>query len=250
MPIDELPFYPDVTIHWRCSDNLFFTHMGLVPYRFIVDRIPADAKYVFIVTEASYGQGHTRQSRSSGLCVPIIDGLVAQIRGRAPHAHVVVRAGGGGDSLFVTIAMLVHSPIAFCSSSTFCYHFSVIRTSGKLYLPTDAGYFYGVNLNCCGGVVETMMDSYSITDWVSEGHHLVEPDDREQPDIVSDRAVAMVTILSDKDYIACCSMAAFPEAFTPLVDIIYDLPKNLLCRKESGYSPQMLNIASNLCGSG
>ena len=53
--MQSLPMYPHVTIHWRCSDNVFL--MGLVPYRFVLSRIPTWARYIFIVTDTCYGAG-------------------------------------------------------------------------------------------------------------------------------------------------------------------------------------------------
>ena len=176
----SLPFYPDVTIHWRCSDNVFFGRMGLTPYRFIIDRLPNDAKYVFITTEASYYNisnadeepSEKEKSRNHHLCVPIIAELVRCIRQRLPEAHVVVRAGGNPETMFLTAAMLVHSKVTFCSESTFCFHFATAKPAGKLFLPADNGIFYGTNLNCCGddAIIETMTDAFPITDWRHRGN--------------------------------------------------------------------------------
>ena len=186
MTRDYLPFYPHVTIHWRCSDNVFFDFMGLTPYHFILSRLPKWATYVYIVTDTSYGDGkhtasshtlhllihpatpllmHTsntsshipllgnnypdpnRKSRYSGLCIPIIDELVRRIQRTLPLAQVVVRAGGRPDSLFITIAMLIYSNVTFCSASTFCFHFATSKPEGKLYLPESSRLFYGRDLD-------------------------------------------------------------------------------------------------------
>ena len=174
-----LPFYPDVTIHWRCSDNIFFDRMGLTPYRFIIDRLPDDAKYVFITTETSYydidnpeEEIPAKKSRSHDLCIPIIAELVRCIRQRLPNAQVVVRSGGTSETMFLTVAMFVHSNITFCSASTFCFHFATAKPAGKLYLPATSGIFYGTNLSCCGDdhIIETMANAFTITDWRHPGN--------------------------------------------------------------------------------
>ena len=182
-----LPFYPDVTIHWRCSDNVFFGGMGLIPYRFILNRLPKDTKFVFIVTEASFYDAtdsseevtsaydeSSSLSRNHELCVPIITELVRCIRQRLPKAQVVVRAGGTPETMFLTAAMLVYSKITFCSESTFCFHFATSKPNGKLYLPENNGIFYDTNLDCCDNdhIIETLTNAFPITDWRHPGNTL------------------------------------------------------------------------------
>lgn len=42
--ISSLPVYPDVLIHYRCSDNLFHPTMGLLPFHAIMRYIPPQSR--------------------------------------------------------------------------------------------------------------------------------------------------------------------------------------------------------------
>ena len=155
----NLPIWPDVSIHFRCSDNLFWDRMGLTPFRYILSAIPNDAKYIFIATES------TKDANMFHICSPVLQELVKLIQQQVPLARVVVRAGGNEAALFIVLAQLIYSPVAICSASTFCFHVAAARNQGTLFIPNAKGVFYSQEINCCD-TIRTMVGSYTISKWV------------------------------------------------------------------------------------
>jgi hypothetical protein len=48
----KLPIIPDVTIQYRCGDNIQFSYMyGILPYTAFPSRIPANAKHIYVVSD-------------------------------------------------------------------------------------------------------------------------------------------------------------------------------------------------------
>lgn len=126
---NDLTMYPDVSIHYRCSDNVFFRQMGLTHFTSILRRIPSNAKYIYILTEP-----YTRVSPSGivdekELCQHVLEALHSDITSHFPEAHVVTRHGG---DIFTTLAMLSHSPTTICSISTFCFYAALCNVHGQV----------------------------------------------------------------------------------------------------------------------
>lgn len=174
MEREQLPFYPDVTIHYRCSDNIFFNTMGLLQFHDIIDNIPSTAKYIFILTDDEI---HTGRMNSEGrlprfiidavvqLCRPVLDALAHDIQKAFPSAHVVVRRGGNGEMFFEILSMMMYSSTVICSTSTFCFHFAIMNPSGRVILPS--WWFHGEKaLNCCGNV-EMLSHIQPVFKWIA-----------------------------------------------------------------------------------
>lgn len=173
---EQLPVYPDVTVHYRCSDNIFErAQMGLLPFHSIIDNIPSSAKYIFIVTEdlvhtAKMNGGSRSTDEISAvvrLCRPIIAALAHDIQKSFPSARVVTRRGGNNEFLFEIVSMFMYSSTVICSASTFCMYFAAANPLGKVFLPPLPVGFHGHSeLNCCGNIVTL---PHNMKPWISPG---------------------------------------------------------------------------------
>eukprot|EP01041_Mallomonas_annulata_P009316 gene9316-19342_t len=130
VPIDTfLPFVPDFAIHYRCSDNLF-GGMGYLSFGSIIEKIPSEAKYIYIFTE-----GDRVQSSFMSKSVPIIikalfDDLVSYF----PNSTVVVKKGGNEITVW---AQFYLANITYCSASTYCFYPAIARTQTTYMSATD-----------------------------------------------------------------------------------------------------------------
>ena len=134
--ISKLPRYPDIAIHYRCSDNIMFSGMGLLSFHHIKKLIPLDAKYIFILTEDIDYNRH--------LCRPVLDALQSDIKAQFSQAHVIIRRGGYKVEV---LAMLIHSRITICSLSTFCYFFATSNTNGQVFIPKSKWFGQVIEIN-------------------------------------------------------------------------------------------------------
>lgn len=128
-----LPFLPNVTIQYRCGDNIGFgkTRYGLLPFRaFSKARIDsAVAKYIYVIADSP-----TRSLTSpfSGRCELILSKLHEYLRNEFPAAVVVVKRGGDA---FLDYARIAHSNVVICSASTFCFWPAISNTHGQVHFP-------------------------------------------------------------------------------------------------------------------
>ena len=118
------PHISDVAIHYRCSDNIQFGNMGLLPFPYIISLIPHRARHIFIHTEPSAWSGHN--------CSTLIQALHDDLKQAFPHSQVAVRR----IDMFDTMYDMIHSRMALiCSSSTFCLHAVIGKIHGSVYFP-------------------------------------------------------------------------------------------------------------------
>jgi len=144
-----LPRYPDVAVHYRCGDNIFFKNMGLLPFHAVLRYIPLNVSNILIVTENN--TGHL-------FCSRILSALAVDIRMKFPSSQVVVRKGGNP---FEVYGILMNSKTIICSPSTFCVYGSLSNTIGTVYLPTRK--FYNTRINFEN--VHTMWNGRGIHNW-------------------------------------------------------------------------------------
>ena len=135
-PLDtrsHLPMYPDVAIHYRCSDNVMFPKMGLLPYDVILRRVPADAKHIMILTEfGNVAAKDISDIPTRSVCRSAIQALYERLTARFPSARVVARAG---YDVFLAFSILMHSRVVVCSASTFCFHAALPNAKGEVHVP-------------------------------------------------------------------------------------------------------------------
>ncbi len=125
-----LPLIPDVTIQYRCGDNIGFgkTRYGLLPFPAITSRIYPTAKHIYIIADSPLrSAGHPYNSR----CGIILEALFDILKSKFPNSVVIIKRGG---DLFLDVARLAYSNITICSASTFCL-WPALANRGSVHFP-------------------------------------------------------------------------------------------------------------------
>jgi hypothetical protein len=133
-PQITLPLIPDVTIQYRCGDNIGFgkTRYGLLPFKaFNTARIDGDtSKFIYIIADSP-----TRNPDAaiwSSRCEVILDHLFENLKKKFPSSTIVLKRGGDA---FLDYARIVYSKVVICSASTFCLWPSLANQNGTVYFP-------------------------------------------------------------------------------------------------------------------
>lgn len=121
--------------------------MGLNPFWLVIEYIPVNAKYIYIVTESNK-HGHW--------CHDILQALRNDIQSKFPRSYVIIRKGGQYDYIFVLLSMFTQSGVFIASPSTLSFFAALSNVNGKIFLPRKT--FYGNSFNCCKNL-ETMSHS-------------------------------------------------------------------------------------------
>lgn len=114
-PGTALATIPDAAIHYRCGDN-FIGHYGFVPFSAFKDRVPADAKTIYVLAERR-SRKTAGKEHLAGKCDAIFGAMLAYLKEHFPAASVVIRRG---DDIYVDFARLALAKTTICSASTFC----------------------------------------------------------------------------------------------------------------------------------
>ena len=141
-----LPLYPDVVIHYRCSDNVAIRGRGLTQFHTILNTIPSTTEYVMILNEGG------------DLSLLILQELRRQILAKFPLSRVIIRSGG---DIFGSVAVMVNAKTLICSVSSFCLYFGALNIVGQVYMPTKA--YYGHHLNMDN--FHTLENNEAVTLW-------------------------------------------------------------------------------------
>ena len=127
------PIAGDVSIHYRCSDNMKHSSLGILPFSTIISVIPPAAKYIYIHTEGT-NENHT--------CYGVVRALFEDIEKAFPSSYVVVF---NRNSILETMYDFVNCRMTLiCSASTFCLHVALGRIKGDIYFPRK---YYGGKSN-------------------------------------------------------------------------------------------------------
>jgi hypothetical protein len=128
-PGEHLPLIPDVAMQYRCGDNIGFSYMyGILPFTVIDDRIPMDAKYIYVLSDHPSRAAH---SPYSSRCKLILEKLFEYIKQRRPNATILVKRGG---DLFLDFARFATAKTTICSASTYCF-WPALSSPNKVYFP-------------------------------------------------------------------------------------------------------------------
>lgn len=129
----NLPFLPNVTIQYRCGDNVGFgkTRYGLLPFRtFSPQRIPADFRsFIYVIADSPSRSPH---SPYSNRCDIILKEFFEYLRKKFPSSIIVIKRGGDA---FLDVARIALSSIVFCSASTFCLWPALANHQGTIFYP-------------------------------------------------------------------------------------------------------------------
>eukprot|EP01038_Epipyxis_sp_PR26KG_P008204 gene8204-11099_t len=128
-----LPFIPNVTIQYRCGDNIGFgkTRYGLIPFSaYNYNRIPLKtSQFIYIIADSPTRQSYHAYSHR---CEIILHRLQLHLIKLFPKSTIVIKRGGDP---FLDYARLVYSNVTICSASTFCLWPALSNNDGQVYFP-------------------------------------------------------------------------------------------------------------------
>lgn len=125
----ELPFVPDVAIHYRCGDN-FVGHYGFLPFSAFKRYVPEGAKTIYVLADKRGRKTDAKQHRAAK-CDAIFSALFDYLRAAFPSASVVIRRG---DDLYHDLLRLAFAETTICSVSTFCL-WPAVASNHTAYFP-------------------------------------------------------------------------------------------------------------------
>eukprot|EP01033_Poteriospumella_lacustris_P004533 gene4533-3240_t len=100
-------------MQYRCGDNIGFNYQyGILPFTVIDDRIPTDAKYIYVLSDHPSRAVH---SPYTSRCKLILEKLFEYIKEKRPSATVVVKRGG---DLFLDFARFAKAKVTICSANS------------------------------------------------------------------------------------------------------------------------------------
>mmetsp|Transcript_24781 Transcript_24781/g.41289 ORF Transcript_24781/g.41289 Transcript_24781/m.41289 type:complete len:401 (-) Transcript_24781:125-1327(-) len=128
-PGQHLPIVPDVALQYRCGDNIAFSYMyGILPFTAFEGRIPADAKYIYVLSDHPSRAVH---SPYTSRCAFILKNLFDWLHVKYPSATLVVKRGG---DLFLDYVRLGQANTTICSPSSYCF-WPAVSSLGTSYFP-------------------------------------------------------------------------------------------------------------------
>lgn len=132
-PSTILPLIPDVALQYRCGDNLGFSYMyGILPFFAFKERIPADAKYIYVLSDHPSRAPH---SPYTSRCQTILKALFDYLKENFPQATIVVKRGG---DLFLDYARFARAKTTICSASSYCLWPALANAAGVVHFPLTA----------------------------------------------------------------------------------------------------------------
>jgi hypothetical protein len=135
VPGQYLPLVPDVSLQYRCGDNIGFSYMyGILPFTAFDGRIPESAKYIYVLSDHPSRAAH---SPYSSRCQQILQHLFEYIRERHPKATIVVKRGG---DIFLDYVRFAYSNVTICSASSYCFwpSLATLANGGTVHFPVTS----------------------------------------------------------------------------------------------------------------
>jgi hypothetical protein len=128
----NLPLVPDVSIQYRCGDNIAFSYMyGILPFTAFDSRIPAGVKYIYVLSDHPSRAAH---SPYTGRCKLILEKLLEYLQQKHPTSVIVIKRGG---DLFLDMIRLAFAKVTICSASTYCF-WPALSSNGTSYFPVTS----------------------------------------------------------------------------------------------------------------
>lgn len=152
---DQLPLIPDVTIHYRCGDNIAFNYQyGILPFTVFDNRIPKDAKYIYILSEPI---SRAANNPYTYRCQTILEHLLTYLSNRFSTSKILIKRGG---DIFVDYLRIHKSNTTICSASSFCF-WPAMSSKNDVYFPLTSLIAGGDNIT----TVPHFRDKFH---WISE----------------------------------------------------------------------------------
>eukprot|EP01034_Spumella_vulgaris_P023203 gene23203-29399_t len=151
-----LPIVPDVALQYRCGDNIGFSYMyGILPFAAFKPLIPADSKYIYVLSDHPSRAAH---SVYSGRCSLILKALMEYLQVLSPNAIIVVKRGG---DLFLDYVRLSRAKVTICSASSYCLWPALSNVNGSVHFPLTS-------LAAGADSIELAPDFGSHFQWIAE----------------------------------------------------------------------------------
>lgn len=129
-PGAPLPIVPDVALQYRCGDNIGFSYMyGILPFTAFDSLIPADARFIYVLSDHPSRAAHSPYSSRCGV---ILQHLMQYLQSRHPKATIVIKRGG---DLFLDYVRLSRARVTICSASSFCLWPAIANVDAQVYFP-------------------------------------------------------------------------------------------------------------------
>lgn len=155
---NSLPHVPDVSIHYRCGDNVV-SHYGFLPFTAFEDLISPDAKTIYVMSESKYRKTNNyKNMRMIGKCTSILQALFEFLVFKFPDKVVLMLRGA---NVFSDLVRLAHAKQTFCSVSTFCF-WPALVSSNWAYFPVTNLIAKGSNIKYRPHFVWLTKSSYFI----------------------------------------------------------------------------------------
>ena len=124
-----LPLIPEVSLQYRCGDNIGFSYMyGVLPFAAFLGRIPSNATVIYVLSDHPSRAVH---SPYSNRCQVILTHLFEFLKQHYPLATIVIKRGG---DMFMDYARLAFANVTICSASTYCF-WPAIASLGQAHFP-------------------------------------------------------------------------------------------------------------------
>jgi hypothetical protein len=119
----NLPAIPDVVIQYRIANVLFAYDYGFISYWAVADRIPSDARTIYIVSDSPlrHEEGNDSQDvnrKKKAFWQPVLEGLLAYLRSHFSKATILLLRG---QESMDDLARLSLAKVTICSPSTYCF---------------------------------------------------------------------------------------------------------------------------------
>lgn len=130
-PVSGIPFVPDVSIDYHCSDDLA-AEEKLMPFTsYTVNRVHLKTKAIYVFFDSGDNRAMPSSS-TSGVCASILIGLMNHLSGVFPNALVAVFRD---TSIVDHQVILMNSQVTFCSEQLSCLFPAMGSLGRRVYVP-------------------------------------------------------------------------------------------------------------------
>ncbi len=128
---------------------------GILPFAAFKPLVPADSKYIYVLSDHPSRAAH---SVYSGRCSLILKALMEYLQALSPSAIVVVKRGG---DLFLDYVRLSRAKVTICSASSYCLWPAIANVNGSVHFPLTS-------LAAGADSIELAPDFGSHFHWIAE----------------------------------------------------------------------------------
>ena len=109
----ELPLLPEVTIHFRCSDNIHQRGYGLLPFYIYLRYIPRNTSTIYIITESKHRKPTNPNANTNGkICNEVLDSLYEFMKRQYSNSYILIIRG---SEIVLDFMRIASANITICS---------------------------------------------------------------------------------------------------------------------------------------